>query len=129
MKILKPVSLLVFLLLVFSAFKAGGPVMTFTEMKHNFGAVMQGDQLEYDFEFTNTGSAPLILYEAKVQCHCTTVDLPEKPVPPGQKGKIHLKFDSKSAEGRQDRTIILSSNADNTPVTLSFKCNVHKKKE
>jgi hypothetical protein len=102
--------------------------MKFGSLKHNFGFVRQGDILEYDYEFTNTGGQPLLVSDAKTECACTTADKPTKPILPGESGKIHLKFDSKSAIDRQERTIVVSSNALNSPVTLTFKCIVLKKK-
>jgi hypothetical protein len=104
-----------------------GPAFEFGQTKHNFGFVRQGDILEYDYTFRNTGTQTLVIYDAKVACHCTEVNEPDS-VAPGKTGVIHLKFDSKSALGRQVRTIVLSSNATNDPFTLVFKCFVRKKK-
>jgi hypothetical protein len=102
--------------------------MKFNSTKHNFGFVRQGDVLEYDYEFTNNGQQPLLVSDTKTECACTTAEKPAKPVLPGESGKIHMRFDSKSAIDRQERTIIVSSNAKNSPVTLTFKCIVLKKK-
>ncbi len=109
------------------SFGQDGPGMKFISVKHNFGFVHQGDILEYDYEFSNTGNAPLFIYEAKVECQCTQVIKPDT-VLPGKTGKIHLKFDSKSAIDRQVRTIELSSNASHSPYILVFKCIVLKKR-
>jgi len=111
------------------AFRPGtGPVMTFAETKHNFGFIRQGEIVSCEFAFTNTGDAPLIISECKVACTCTTVDFPKEPIPPKGTGKIKVTFDSKSAMDRQERDVVITSNAADSPNTLTFKCVVLKPK-
>jgi hypothetical protein len=109
------------------SFQLAGPNFQFENTTHNFGFVRQGDILTYDYTFKNTGTETLVIYDAKVECHCTEVRTSDS-VLPGKTGVIHLKFDSKSAMGRQVRTIELSSNATEKPFTLVFKCFVRRKK-
>ncbi|HLG02092.1 MAG TPA: DUF1573 domain-containing protein [Bacteroidia bacterium] len=121
--------ILLVLFAVATAFIAGLPVIKFEELKHNFGFIRQGDVVSHDYFFTNTGGEPLVITEAKVNCECTKADFPKEPVPCGGKGKVTVTFESKSAIDRQERTVELISNAQNSPVTLTFKCVVLKKKE
>jgi hypothetical protein len=101
----------------------------FETKKHDFGFVRQGDVLEYDFAFINTGTKPLLIDSTQATCSCTEVETPPNPILPGEKAKIHLKFDSKSAIDRQKRKIIVYSNSAQSPQTLIFKCIVLEKKE
>ena len=120
------------LLLITAAFlslRISNPaVMKFDEAKYNFGFIHQGDIVSHDFTFTNAGDEPIVITDAEVTCHCTTVDFPKQPIAKGQKGIIKVTYDSKSAIDRQERTVIVKSNASNAPVTLTFKCVVLKKK-
>lgn len=110
-------------------FKPGtGPVLTFDESKHNFGFIRQGEIVSHEYTFTNTGDAPLIISDCEVACECTKVDFPKTPIAPKGTGKIKVTFDSKSAIDRQDRDVIVKSNASNSPTTVSFKCVVLKPK-
>ena len=125
--------ILIFTLLVVALssfrYKPGtGAVMTFSETKHNFGFMRQGEVVSHEFSFTNTGDAPLIISECEVACTCTTVDFPKEPVAPKATAKIKVTFDSKSAIDRQERDVIVKSNATNSPQTLTFKCVVLKPK-
>jgi len=121
---------LLLLIVVAGAFRVSNPgAMTFDELKFNFGFIHQGDVVTHEFTFTNTGDEPIIIQDAEVQCHCTTVDFPRTPIAKGQKGTIKVTFDSKSAIDRQERTVIVKSNASNSPVTLTFKCVVLKPKK
>ena len=102
--------------------------MDFDELKFNFGVIRQGDVVSHDFTFTNTGEQPIIIESAEVACHCTTVDFPKQPIAKGKSGTVKVTYDSKSAIDRQERTVTLHSNAPNSPVVLTFKCIVLKKK-
>jgi hypothetical protein len=125
----QPLPLLIVFLILFSAFPICGQTIQFKTQSHRFGFVHQGAVLEYDYLFTNTGSEPLAIMETKAECTCTEVTEPEKEIMPGETAKIHLKFDSKSARYRQKRTILVSSNASNSPTVLLFRCVVLKKKK
>jgi hypothetical protein len=121
--------LLAVVVLTLAAFKPGaGPVMTFTEPKHNFGFMRQGEVVSHEYEFTNTGDGPLIINECVVACECTKVEFPKEPIAPNAKGKIKVTFESKSAIDRQERDVIVKSNAANSPQTITFKCVVLKPK-
>jgi hypothetical protein len=102
--------------------------MTFTEVKYNFGFIHQGDVVEHDFTFTNTGDEPIVITDAEVACKCTTTDFPKAPIAKGQTGIIKVTFHSENAIDRQERTVIVKSSASNSPVTLTYKCVVLKKK-
>ena len=117
-----------FLISVF-AFRVSNPAaLTFDSVKHNFGMIHQGDFVSHEYTFTNSGDEPLIISDAEVTCECTTVDFPKQPIAKGQKGIVKVTFDSKSAIDRQERTVIVKSNATNSPVTLTFKAIVLKRK-
>lgn len=121
--------LFLFLLAGSFSFRVSNPaVMKFDEVKYNFGFIHQGDIVSHEFVFINTGDEPVIISDAEVTCHCTTVDFPKQPIPKNGKGTIKVTYDSKSAIDRQERTVTLKSNASNAPVTLTFKCVVLKPK-
>lgn len=126
----KQTILLSFLIILLSAFKVGdGAFMKMDDAKHNFGFIHQGDIVAYEYKFTNTGGAPLIISDCEVTCECTKVDFPKAPIAMGKTGTIKVTFDSKSAIDRQERTVLVKSNATNGPVTLTFKCVVLKAKQ
>lgn len=123
----KTIIALLFLLTVYS-FVSSEPFMTFEETKHNFGFIRQGEEVSHVFYFTNTGTAPLLIQDAEVQCKCTSVDFSKQPILPNTKDSIVVKFDSKTAIDRQERTVTIRSNASNSPETLTFKAIVLKSK-
>lgn len=116
-------------LLVLTAFRtAAEPEIKFKETKHNFGFLRQGEVVKHSFVFTNTGSSPLVIAKTEVQCECTKVEFPKKPVMPNATDSIVVTFDSKSTIDRQERTVTVTSNALNNPALLTFKAVVLKPK-
>ncbi len=54
-------SLLAVLILFLPALAWAQPVIQFTTEIHDFGKVLQGEQLQYSFEFTNRGEDELVV--------------------------------------------------------------------
>lgn len=73
--------------------------LTFTETSHDFGAINEADgEVHYDFHFTNTGDAPLVIKQVITGCGCTSAKWSEKPYAPGDKGVIRVSY---HPEGRK----------------------------
>ena len=77
---------------------------------YNFGTISEGEKVEYNFRFKNTGKKPLIITNASASCGCTVPEKPEKPVMPGETSFIKVVFNSKGKSGHQEKSIIVSSN-------------------
>jgi hypothetical protein len=60
------------------------PVVEFEVTDHDFGKVQEGDKVEFNFNFKNTGDAPLLISSVKASCGCTTPDWPKSLVKPGE---------------------------------------------
>ena len=48
----------------------------------------------------------------------------KKPLEPGMKGTIKVKFDTSGREGEQKKFVTINSNADNFEVKLQLKANI-----
>ncbi len=77
--------------------KDGIPKMVFKKKHIELGKVAKGDKRTFSYPFTNKGNADLVI-EIASSCHCTTLDYPTKPIPPGGKGTIEAIFDSTEKE-------------------------------
>lgn len=89
---------------------AGAPVMQFDRDKWDFGEIIQGESVEYNFRFTNTGDAPLVITDAKGSCGCTVPDWPKEPIVPGESGRIKVTYDSKGRKDQFNKTVTITAN-------------------
>ena len=100
-----------------SAVEPGKDVaITFKSNNYDFGKITAGENVAHDFEFTNTGTAPLIISNASATCGCTVPEYPKEPVAPGKSGIIKVVFNSAGKTGMQHKVVTLTSNA-NPPLT------------
>ena len=87
------------------------PVMTFDFENYNYGEVVDGEIVEVDFNFTNTGKTDLIVFDASASCGCTVPKYPKNEnIKPGDKGTIKVMFDTANKPGKQIKTVTLSTN-------------------
>ena len=78
---------------------------------YDFKKIKEGDIVEFNYRFKNTGNNTLIVTEAQASCGCTVPEKPEHPIAPGEIGFIKVKFNSDHRPGENHKTIIVTSNA------------------
>ena len=101
-----------------------GPKISFAEMEHDYGTIEKGGDGTYTFEFTNNGNEPLILSNVRASCGCTTPEWTQKPIMPGKKGSIQVRYNTNNV-GSFNKTVTVQSNAvDNARIVLRIKGNV-----
>jgi len=98
--------------------------ITFEEDKFNFGTIKEGEVVRHTYKFTNTGSNPLLISDAIASCGCTVPSFPKTPVMPGNQGEILVEFNSKGRKGKNNKSVIIVSNADREKVSVSFEVEV-----
>jgi hypothetical protein len=97
------------------------PILKIEDSKKNFGFVKRGKVILFEYKIENSGNEPLLLTDAKVECSCTKVEIPSRPILPKEKAKIIVNFNTQTVYDRQDRLIQIFSNDKNSPATLRFK--------
>lgn len=98
----------------------------FEEETHDFGNLKQYDDqgATTEFKFTNTGTEPLIISNAKGSCGCTVPEWPREPIGPGKTASIRVKYDSKRV-GPINKSVTITSNASNAPTkVIRIKGNI-----
>lgn len=107
--------------------KPKGPVtsMVFAQSAHDFGNIKQNTtDNQHTFTFTNTGTNPLIISNAKGSCGCTVPKWPKEPIPPGGTGTIEVDYKPGSQKGNQQKTITVTANTEPTDTRLSISAVV-----
>ncbi len=88
---------------------AAGPVMEFTSTEVDYGNIIQESDPFRFFDFTNTGTAPLVIKHAKGSCGCTVPTYPKEPILPGESAQIKVRYDTKRV-GPFTKTVTLTTN-------------------
>ncbi len=96
----------------------------FDTIEHDFGTLIEGEQVVFYFDYTNTGEGDLLINSVKSSCGCTVPDWSRKPLGPGMKGTIKVKFDTSGREGEQMKIVTILSNSENYEVRLNLKANI-----
>ncbi len=97
------------------------PKISFPKENHDFGVVKEGDIASYEFEFVNQGDNPLVISNVKASCGCTTPFWTKKPIAPGEKGMVKASYNSKGRPGNFNKSITVTSNAENRITRLYIK--------
>ncbi|MFN8354317.1 MAG: DUF1573 domain-containing protein [Spirosomataceae bacterium] len=103
-------------------------VLKFKNEKHDFGKVPQNVPAVYSFEFTNTGSAPIVISNAQPSCGCTTPDWTKEPVMPGKTGFVKASYNAASM-GPFTKTVTVTSNAETPTIVLTITGEVVSKED
>lgn len=120
----KILSLSLLMLFCIAAF-AQKPSISFETESHDFGDIQEKDgNVTYDFKFTNSGKAPLVVSQVTASCGCTTPKWTRKPIRPGESGSISVTFNPANRPGTFHKTISVQSNADKPQVTLRISGKV-----
>ena len=105
--------------------KKEGPVFKFEQETIDYGKIQKGSDGVRTFVFTNVGTTPLIIEQVKGSCGCTVPTKPEKPILPGEKGEIKVKYDT-NRTGGFSKSITITSNATEARKIIRIKGLVEK---
>ncbi len=114
---------------VFAA-SAQKPQIVFDNLEHNFGSFKESDGVQTTtFKFTNKGSVPLVLSNVRASCGCTTPKWTREPVVPNGSGEIQVSYDPKNRPGSFNKTVMVSSNAENGTTVLRVTGSVSEREK
>lgn len=105
------------------------PVMEFEEQEYDFGTVQEGEIVEHEYTFTNTGDAPLVIVDAKGSCGCTVPTWTKEPVAPGESGNMMVRFNTTGKPNSQTKTVTIKANTKEGTESIRIKGMVTPKAE
>ncbi len=100
------------------------PQISFEKITHDFGKIIHGESVIYNYKFTNTGKSNLIIYSVEASCGCTTTSPPQEPIKPGESSEIRLKFDSKSKSGDITNHLVVYANTYPASTVLTMHAKI-----
>ena len=90
---------------------ANASEITFDFDSYDYGEVVDGEVVEVDFNFTNTGNSNLIIFNASASCGCTVPEYPQNEnIKPGESSSLKVRFDTSGKPGKQMKTVTLTTN-------------------
>lgn len=98
--------------------------MLFAEEIHDFGTINQDSENNHIFKFTNTGTEPLIISNARGSCGCTVPKYPKDPIAPGATGEIEVTYKPGKQKGSQTKTVTITANTNPSNTTVKITANV-----
>lgn len=103
------------------------PVFSVADTSYDFGSIKEGDVVQYQFRFKNSGTKPLIITNASSTCGCTVPQYPKEPVAPGKEGILKVVFNSTNKSGRQFKPIYVTANTMPAHFKLQITADVISK--
>lgn len=98
--------------------------MTFATPSHDFGTIPQDSENRHVFTFTNSGSEPLVIENAKGSCGCTVPQYPKEPIAPGETGEIEVVYKPGKQKNKQTKTVTITANTEPRTTKLTISANV-----
>jgi hypothetical protein len=104
--------------------KSANATIDFESRVVDYGTIEHKSDGGRKFVFTNNGTEPLIIKNAKGSCGCTVPTWPKEPIVPGATAEIGVKY-ATTRVGKFTKTITLTTNASKKPVILTIKGEVN----
>ena len=86
-----------------------GPHMEMEMTTVEYGTIDKGSDPLRKVSFSNTGTEPLVIKNARGSCGCTVPTWPREPIMPGESSIIEIRYDTKRV-GPFTKTVKLTTN-------------------
>jgi len=108
--------------------EASLPKLEIETYHKNFGTAIEGEILDWQVDFVNTGKDKLVIKDVKTSCGCTAAVVSGKNLEPGEKGNLRIELDTAKRSGKMTRTVTLLSNDPEQPSqTITLEVNIQKR--
>jgi len=98
--------------------------LKFETINHDFGEIVEGNPVTFNFEFTNTGKAPIVLSNVQASCGCTTPVWIRTPIAPGEKSQIKVTYNASDHPGPFSKSIVATTDGEPSVYMLAIKGSV-----
>jgi len=95
--------------------RSNAPSIEFENKTFNFSKLAQGENVEHEYSFKNTGKSDLLIRKVRASCGCTAIITDKKVIPAGEEGSIKVNFNSKGKMGNQNKTVTVITNDPDHP--------------
>lgn len=101
-------------------------VMSFEDVNHDFGDVLEGKKITHTFIYKNTSKDTIRITKVNCSKVCSITETYDSVLAPGATGSMIVEFDTENKLGYTTKKMIISyrSPAGETEVTLNVQANV-----
>jgi hypothetical protein len=78
--------------------------------RKQIGITKQDEPREVVFTVRNSGNGPMRLLDSRAECGCTTADLHQGDIAPGQEVQVTVKFNGRAPLGALERSVTIRTN-------------------
>jgi len=108
--------------------ETGGPVMTLESNTVDYGTIKQHGEPLRKVSFTNTGTEPLVIKNARGSCGCTVPTWPKEPILPGASADIEIRY-ATNRLGKINKTVKITTNEGGDPHVIKVVGKILKPEE
>lgn len=108
--------------------KEGGPIMTLESNTVDYGTIKQHGEPLRTVKFTNTGTEPLVIKNARGSCGCTVPTWPKEPILPGAEAEIEIRY-ATNRLGKINKTVKITTNEGGDPHVIKVVGKILKPEE
>lgn len=95
----------------------------FDSLELNLGTLNSNQSKKVKFKFLNRGKYPLVIYNVKATCGCSSPEWPKTTIKPNESGYITVLYEATSS-GFFNKKLIVYGNFIENPITLTIFGNV-----
>jgi hypothetical protein len=107
--------LFIFIVAACPATEAIKPKIVLDRDTWDFGRVKQGETLNHEFVFRNSGKAVLNINNVETSCGCTAALVTENKLEPGKQGRLKVSFSTTGYGGQVTKYVYLDSDDPDQP--------------
>ena len=105
-----------------------GPIMSLESNTVDYGTIKQHGEPLRKVKFTNTGTEPLVIKNARGSCGCTVPTWPKEPIMPGAEGEIEIRY-ATNRLGKINKTVKITTNEGGDPHVIKVVGKILKPEE
>ena len=97
---------------------------TTTEVLVDMGVVSRSTTVGYDIVLTNSADTTLLLLDYEATCRCVGMELPRKPIAPGESVVAKLWFDSRGEWGSIGNYIAVGTSLEDVNIAVWMSAEI-----
>lgn len=102
-----------------------GPKISVQSPEHNFGDIIQGEEVSHKFVIFNRGGDILKIIDIKAPCGCTVAQPNKKELKPGESTTLKVTFNSTGRIGPQRKNVfVITNDSEKRETELVIRCNI-----